>query len=48
MLKIKTVKKGAELVSVKTDDIEKVYSDLDEIVSTGKVENPYRYLGLKG
>ena len=33
---------------VKTDDIEKVYSDLDEIVSNGKVENPYRYLGLKG
>ena len=33
---------------VKTSDIEKVYSDLDEIVSCGKVENPYRYLGLKG
>ena len=33
---------------VKADDIEKVYSDLDEIVSNGKVENPYRYLGLKG
>ncbi len=33
---------------VKTDDIEKVYADLQEIVKTGKVENPYRYLGLKG
>lgn len=27
--------------------IEKVYSDLEEIVKTGKVENPYRYLGLR-
>ena len=33
---------------VKTDDIEKVYADLQEIVKAGKVENPYRYLGLKG
>ena len=33
---------------VKSTDIEKVYSDLDEIVAMGKVENPYRYLGLKG
>ena len=33
---------------VKADDIEKVYSDLDEIVSSGNVGNPYRYLGLKG
>jgi pyruvate ferredoxin oxidoreductase alpha subunit len=33
---------------VKSNDIEKVYSDLDEIVTNGKVENPYRYLGLKG
>lgn len=33
---------------VRTTDIEKVYSDLQEIVSLGKVENPYRYLGLKG
>ena len=33
---------------VKANDIEKVYNDLDEIVRAGKVENPYRYLGLKG
>lgn len=33
---------------VKSTDIEKVFSDLQEIVSSGKVENPYRYLGLKG
>ena len=33
---------------VKSTDIEKVYEDLAEIVKTGKVENPYRYLGLKG
>lgn len=33
---------------VKVDDIEQVYNDLDEIVKTGKVEDPYRYLGLKG
>ena len=32
---------------VKTTDIEKVYNDLDEIVSLGKVENPYRYVGLR-
>ena len=28
-------------------DIESVYTDLTEIVSNGKVENPYRYLGLR-
>ncbi len=28
-------------------DIESVYADLSEIVSNGKVENPYRYLGLR-
>ena len=27
--------------------IESVYSDLQEIVKAGKVENPYRYLGLR-
>ena len=31
----------------KSDDIEKVYADLQEIAKTGKVENPYRYLGLR-
>lgn len=31
----------------KADDIESVYNDLEEIVKTGKVENPYRYLGLR-
>ena len=29
------------------DDIEKVYNDLFEIVKTGEVKNPYRYLGLR-
>ena len=33
---------------VKVDDIEKVYQDLAEIAETGKVKEPYRYLGLKG
>ena len=28
-------------------DIEGVYNDLMEIVKTGKVDNPYRYFGLK-
>lgn len=28
-------------------DIESVYTDLNEIASNGKVENPYRYLGLR-
>lgn len=28
-------------------DIESVYKDLTEIISSGKVENPYRYLGLR-
>lgn len=32
----------------KLDDIEKVYEDLEEVSKTGKVENPYRYLGLRG
>ncbi len=27
--------------------IESVYNDLSEIVSTGKIDNPYRYLGLR-
>ena len=31
----------------KAEDIEKVYNDLLEIVKTNKVENPYRYLGLR-
>ena len=31
----------------KAEDIEKVYTDLLEIVKTNKVENPYRYLGLR-
>ncbi len=29
------------------NDIESVYADLIEIVSSGKIENPYRYLGLR-
>ncbi len=32
----------------KSDDIEKVYNDLSKIISTGKIENPYRYLGVRG
>lgn len=28
-------------------EIESVYKDLEEIVKTGKVENPYRYLGVR-
>ena len=31
----------------KETDIEEVYNDLSEIVKTGTVENPYRYLGLR-
>ena len=31
----------------KADDIESVYHDLLEIVKTNKIENPYRYLGLR-
>jgi len=31
----------------KSDDIEKVYNDLLQIAEQGKVENPYRYLGLR-
>ena len=31
----------------KSDDIETVYEDLQEIAKAGKVENPYRYLGLR-
>ena len=31
----------------KAEDIEKVYNDLLEIVKNNKVENPYRYLGLR-
>ena len=31
----------------KADDIESVYTDLSEVVKTGKIDNPYRYLGLR-
>ena len=31
-----------------TKDIEKVYKDLEEVASSGKMENPYRYLGVRG
>lgn len=31
----------------KSDDIESVYNDLQEIAKTGTAENPYRYLGLR-
>ena len=31
-----------------TNDITSVYQDLQEIVETGKIDNPYRYLGLRG
>ena len=31
---------------VKTNDIEKVYADLTEIISANKVDDPYRYLGV--
>ena len=31
----------------KADHIESVYTDLSEIVKTGKIDNPYRYLGLR-
>ena len=30
-----------------TKEINSVYSDLIEIAKNGKVENPYRYLGLR-
>ena len=32
----------------KSDDIESVYNDLAEIVKTGDIGNPYRYLGVRG
>ena len=31
----------------KADDIESVYTDLLEITKTNKIDNPYRYLGLR-
>ena len=30
------------------EDLEKVYTDLQKIAESGKVENPYRYLGVRG
>ncbi len=30
-----------------TKEIEQVYTDLQEVADSGKVENPYRYLGLR-
>lgn len=32
----------------KADDIESVYKDLENIVKTGNIDNPYRYMGLRG
>ena len=31
----------------KVSDLESVYTDLQEIVKTGEIDNPYRYLGLR-
>ncbi|MBR6504877.1 MAG: pyruvate ferredoxin oxidoreductase [Clostridia bacterium] len=31
----------------KSDDIEKVFNDLEEIAKSGKAQNPYRYFGLR-
>ena len=31
----------------RVDDLEKVFRDLQEIATTKKIENPYRYLGLR-
>lgn len=31
----------------KSDDIESVYNDLQEIAKTGNIDKPYRYLGLR-
>ncbi len=31
----------------KVSDLESVYTDLQDIVKTGKIDNPYRYLGLR-
>jgi pyruvate ferredoxin oxidoreductase alpha subunit len=31
----------------KADDIESVFDDLQEVVKSGEVQNPYRYLGLR-
>ena len=31
----------------KSDDIESVYKDLQEIAEKGKISNSYRYLGLR-
>ena len=33
---------------VTTDNIESVYNDLQQVLNTEKVDNPYRYLGVKG
>ena len=30
-----------------TKEISRVYEDLQEIAKTGKVENPFRYFGLR-
>ena len=32
----------------KVDDLESVYRDLLKIVETGDIQNPYRYLGVRG
>lgn len=32
----------------KPEDIESVYKDLEEIAKSGNIENPYRYLGVRG
>ena len=32
----------------KAEDIESVYNDLQEIVKTGNINNPYRFLGVRG
>ena len=32
---------------VRVDDMQKIYADLEEIVKDGKLDNPYRYMGVR-
>ena len=42
-----TVVRFATSWATTENDIKSVYTDLEEIAKTGKVDNPYRYLGLR-
>ena len=48
IMELRKFRYGALSETYPSYDLEKVYTDLQKIAESGKVENPYRYLGVRG